>query len=632
MAALDAAAMGGLKADQMAALDAAAMGGLGADQLGGLAPTAMGGFDQTKINALDVAAIAGFKSDQMAALPPTAMRGFGLDQMKGLAPTAMAGLGADQMGAIDPLAIAGLDINQMKALDPTAMGGLGADQMAALDATAMGGLGKDQMAALDPLAMAGMKGDQMAALDPLAMAGLAQDQMAALDPLAMAGMKVDQMAALDPLAMKGFAQDQMAALDANAVAGLKQDQVANLTKDAVGGLGADAFAQLPDDALKGLSKDNLGGLDTGVVNTFDDATIAKLDPASVKSLAGDDFSKLMTNVDPTKVTAAAVADLLPTGWDLDATTGKLTPPPGAKLQLKAIDKVASTNINDTDLPPLPDLSKDLALGGGADTGGGGVLAGLDSALDAAVGAGAFKFEQRTDGILNLKTPGAADGDAPAAAFIPDTSKMTQAPAGTPAGVSQLASGAFVVTTPDGMSIPLNPALANPDAVKDLLPADSKITIGASGAASISDLGDGDSTPITGIPTPILVESDKAAGTYRSGTGPDAKIEIVDASGKAQVLTPAFKGKEELETALDGFGATNVQAKTDGSIDLSFGGADITLKPYFQVEKDKLKPDGSKFPNGVSIVGDKFYMTTKDGTQELAAVTKPAAATAAATGT
>jgi hypothetical protein len=496
----------------------------------------------------------------------------------------------------------------------------------------MGGLGKDQMAALDPLAMAGMKGDQMAALDPLAMAGLAQDQMAALDPLAMAGMKVDQMAALDPLAMKGFAQDQMAALDANAVAGLKQDQVANLTKDAVGGLGADAFAQLPDDALKGLSKDNLGGLDTGVVNTFDDATIAKLDPASVKSLAGDDFSKLMTNVDPTKVTAAAVADLLPTGWDLDATTGKLTPPPGAKLQLKAIDKVASTNINDTDLPPLPDLSKDLALGGGADTGGGGVLAGLDSALDAAVGAGAFKFEQRTDGILNLKTPGAADGDAPAAAFIPDTSKMTQAPAGTPAGVSQLASGAFVVTTPDGMSIPLNPALANPDAVKDLLPADSKITIGASGAASISDLGDGDSTPITGIPSPILVESDKAAGTYRSGTGPDAKIEIVDASGKAQVLTPAFKGKEELETALDGFGATNVQAKTDGSIDLSFGGADITLKPYFQVEKDKLKPDGSKFPNGVSIVGDKFYMTTKDGTQELAAVTKPAAATTAATGT
>jgi hypothetical protein len=512
------------------------------------------------------------------------------------------------------------------------MGGLGADQMAALDAAAMGGLGKDQMAALDPLAMAGMKVDQMAALDPLAMAGLAQDQMAALDPLAMAGMKVDQMAALDPLAMKGFAQDQMAALDADAVAGLKQDQVANLTKDAVGGLGADAFAKLPDDALKGLSKDNLGGLDTGVVNTFDDATIAKLDPASVKSLAGDDFSKLMTNVDPTKVTAAAVADLLPTGWDLDATTGKLTPPPGAKLQLKAIDKVASTNINDTDLPPLPDLSKDLALGGGADTGGGGVLAGLDKALDAAVGAGAFKFEQRTDGILNLKTPGAADGDAPAAAFIPDTSKMTQAPAGTPAGVSQLPSGAFVVTTPDGMSIPLNPALANPDAVKDLLPADSKITIGASGAASISDLGDGDSTPITGIPSPILVASDKAAGTYRSGTGPDAKIEIVDADGKAQVLTPAFKGKEALETALDGFGATNVQANTNGSIDLSFGGADITLKPYFQVEKDKAKPDGSKFPLGVSIVGDKFYMTTTDGTQELAAVPKPAAATAAATGT
>ena len=42
------------------------------------------------------------------------------------------------------------------------------------------------------------------------------------------------------------------------------------------------------------------------------------------------------------------------------------------------------------------------------------------ALDAAAGAGAFKFEQRNVGILNLKTAGADDA---AAAFIPDTSNM-----------------------------------------------------------------------------------------------------------------------------------------------------------------------------------------------------------------
>ena len=79
-------------------------------------------------------------------------------------------------------------------------------------------------------------------------------------------------------------------------------------------------------------------------------------------------------------------------------------PPGAPLSFKTIDKDATTNINDTSLPPLPDLSKDLALGGGTDDAGGGVLTGLDKALDAAAGAGQYKFEQRNDGILNSRQP------------------------------------------------------------------------------------------------------------------------------------------------------------------------------------------------------------------------------------
>ena len=64
----------------------------------------------------------------------------------------------------------------------------------------------------------------------------------------------------------------------------------------------------------------------------------------------------MTNVDPTKVTADAVDDLLPTGWELDKATGDLKAPPGAPLAFKTIDKSAAAN-NDTSLPPLPDLSK-----------------------------------------------------------------------------------------------------------------------------------------------------------------------------------------------------------------------------------------------------------------------------------
>jgi hypothetical protein len=43
--------------------------------------------------------------------------------------------------------------------------------------------------------------------------------------------------------------------------------------------------------------------------------------------------------------------------------------------------------------------------------------------------------------------------------------MKQAPEGAAPGVSQDATGAYVLTTDKGYQIPLLPSLANPDAVK-----------------------------------------------------------------------------------------------------------------------------------------------------------------------
>ena len=203
--------------------------------------------------------------------------------------------------------------------------------------------------------------------------------------------------------------------------------------------------------------------------------------------------------------------------------------------------------------------------------------------------------------------------------------MKQAPAGAAPGVSQDATGAFVLTTDKGYQIPLLPALADPDAVKNQLPADSKIEVGTGGQTTISDLGvAGSDKPVVGMPSPLLVESDKAPGAYRDGTGPDAKIEIVNADGKAQVITPAFKAQDEFKDALSGFGATDVKVNTSGTMDLNFGGQKITLKPHFDIEKDKTDASGEKFPPGVKQVGDKFFFTNENGeTQELSVVTTPA---------
>ena len=276
----------------------------------------------------------------------------------------------------------------------------------------MAGFDQSQAVALDPTAMGGLSADQMKAFDPTAMAGFDQSKVAALDPTAVGGLSADQMRHSIRLrwpvlirvrwlrlttAMAGFDQSKMAALDPTAVAGMQKDQVSNLSKEAVGGLSTAQFEALPDNALAGLDKDNLGGLDASVMGSMTNEVIAKLNPEEVKGLAGDDFSKLATNVDVAKVSNDALGDLLPPGWQMDSSTGNLKAPPGAKIGFKELT-TEPTNANTT-LPPLPDLSKDLAIGGGS--GDTSVIEGLNNALDAA-DAGSFEFEQRADGILNVK--------------------------------------------------------------------------------------------------------------------------------------------------------------------------------------------------------------------------------------
>ncbi|MDP7403700.1 MAG: hypothetical protein QF916_09945, partial [Gammaproteobacteria bacterium] len=364
-------------------------------------------------------------------------------------------------------------------------------------------------------------------------------------------------------------------------------------------------------ALSGLDKDNLGGLDASVMGSMTNETIAKLNPEEVKGMAGDDFSKLATNVDVAKVSNDALGELLPPGWQMDSSTGDLKAPPGAKIGFKELT-TEPTNANTT-LPPLPDLSKDLAIGGGS--GDTSVIEGLNNALDAA-DAGSFEFEQRADGILNVKAEGS---DGAAAAFIPDTANMVQAPEGAQPGISVDERGAYVLTTDKGYQIPLMPAIADPDSVQDVLPPDSKIEIGSGGQTTISDLGDGRDKPIVGVPSPLTGTSDKDPGAYATGSGADEKIEIVNQDGTTQVLTPAFKDQEEIESAIKAL-SDDGEAKlnTDGSVELVYGGQKITLKPHFDVESVNIGIDASA---GISQEDGKFFFTDSSGNkQELSVVT------------
>ena len=342
-----------------------------------------------------------------------------------------------------------------------------------------------------------------------------------------------------------------------------------------------------------------------VIGNITPEVLSNLNIDAVKGMATEEFSKFITNLDSTKITTDNVDGLLPSGWTLEAS-GQLKAPPGAKLAFKTLEKV--TNINNTSLPTLPDLSKSFSLGGG---GSDSVLDGLDKAIDSNnIG---YKFYQRSDGILNLRAVDASLDLTPAAAFLPDTSEMKQAPKNSVPGIGVDSRGAYVLITDKGYSIPLLPALINPDAVKNLLPVTSEIEIGAGGQTTISDLGDGRGNAVAGVPNPLVSTSSKSAGIYSIGSGAKEKIEIVQADGSLQVISPAFKDQDGLITALYAIPEiVGVEINTDGTVDLIYNGSSLILKPHFDVE---IKKDGGKYLAGITQDNGKFYFTNAKGERQ-----------------
>jgi hypothetical protein len=471
------------------------------------------------------------------------------------------------------------------------------------------------MQELPPTAMSTMDSAQIGNFTPAAMGAFDDDKIGALPAAAFSGFLPAQLEALPPAAFAGFEADALGQLPLNVMEKMDPTQVALLPKDAVAGMSPLQFGSLPPEALAGMTADNLGGLDPKIMGAMTPEGLANLPAEEFAKMPGQDFAKLLGDMDPAKISAADVLALVPPGWDLDPATGGLTAPPGAGLNFGTLE--AAPNINGTEMPPLPDLSGGLGLGG---TGSGGsVLDGLQTSIGGTDSA--FAFEQATDGrlVLNNALPAGTEpgaDTAAAAAFIPNASLMKQAPAGTEAGVAiDPKTGAFILTTPEGYSIPLLPALADPDGVKNLLPADATITVAAGGQTTFSDIGiPGKTDPIVGIPVPSTTTSDKEAGTYIEGTGADAVIEVVDSNGVVQQIKPAFGAQDETEEALLKIpGVTDIAFQVGGSLKLKLDGVDVELAPHFDIQKAPAGED--PYPPGISSVDGQFFTTNKKGERQ-----------------
>ena len=454
-------------------------------------------------------------------------------------------------------------------------------------------------------ALGDLDSDKLGEIDNGTVSAFTAVQISVLPSEALSGLKPDQISNISAAAVSGFDSNQVKNISVDAFAALDSDKMGSLTKEALGGISADQFNALNAAALKGIKSENIVGLGAEVFSAMSEDDLANLDATEVKKMAGEDISKLVTNLNKFSVAVDQVAELLPEGWEIDAD-GDLTAPPGAGLSFAELKKTASVE-GEAAIVAVPDFSKNLSLGGGS--GDDSVLGGMDKGLEAANVAG-VGFTQRADGVLNI----GAVGEAPIAAFIPDTTKMVQAAVGAKVGVTlDEKTGGYVVITSQGYQIPLLPSLSNPTEVSKLLP-NSTIAIGSGGQTSISNVEDenGVLATIAGIANPILETSDLAPGAYRFGSGATATIQIVYGDGTAQTLKPVINDQAAFESAARALGVEGIVFKVDGSVRVSLGGVNINLKPLFEIEKGAV---GTKATPEIKIEDGRYFVISSNGDKQ-----------------
>ena len=447
--------------------------------------------------------------------------------------------------------------------------------------------------------------DKLGEIDNGTVSAFTAVQISVLPSEALSGLKPDQISNISAAAVSGFDSNQVKNISVDAFAALDSDKMGSLTKEALGGISADQFNALNAAALKGIKSENIVGLGAEVFSAMSEDDLANLDATEIEKMAGEDISKLVTNLNKFSVAVDQVAELLPEGWEIDAD-GDLTAPPGAGLSFAELKKTASVE-GEAAIVAVPDFSKNLSLGGGS--GDDSVLGGMDKGLEAANVAG-VGFTQRADGVLNI----GAVGEAPIAAFIPDTTKMVQAAVGAKVGVTlDEKTGGYVVITSQGYQIPLLPSLSNPTEVSKLLP-NSTIAIGSGGQTSISNVEDenGVLATIAGIANPILETSDLAPGAYRFGSGATATIQIVYGDGTAQTLKPVINDQAAFESAARALGVEGIVFKVDGSVRVSLGGVNINLKPLFEIEKGAV---GTKATPEIKIEDGRYFVISSNGDKQ-----------------
>lgn len=451
-----------------------------------------------------------------------------------------------------------------------------------------------------------------------------------LDPNTLGQLNTQQLQHSEEIAFSLLSAEQIRQLPSSVFAELNAAHLRAISWSGMWGISYQQFSQLSLELLEAFHQGNLGALPSEVINQLNLKQLMALQPV-VKTLSEREIIKFLTNLSR-DIPISTVLDFVPYNWQVDETTGDLTPPPHAQLAFRKINNQADVP-QQVDLEyELPDLNTGLGIAGR--TAKTTVLEELQQAITLS-GLSQMQLSQQSDGILNVTQPELQ------LSLIPDVFNMRRAAEGSQTGVFINASGNYRIVTPRLFEISF---ISIPKKFKEL-PA----VFGEQSYAKCNKQGDvllqvgsqylrrgrdGEEVSVVGIFDPFVEPAPEefchdgvcdwtlAADSMQPGLvlpeEPRAQRtpKITYNDGTSQKFYPTVLQPEYLMTEAEKIaGVEAIQFNTNGTFSVQYRGAQFQLSPsFYQMQKTAVQ-SGQQFAPQLTINADNTVSyQVQDGEQ------------------
>ncbi|MFK5970075.1 MAG: leucine-rich repeat domain-containing protein [Candidatus Marithrix sp.] len=367
--------------------------------------------------------------------------------------------------------------------------------------------------------------------------------------------------------------------------------------------------------------------DTLLVSEIDTLSKDDVDNVTDKDkfhkLPSQDIAKFLVNLDNKAITPADVAELIPTGWEFNQTTGKLKAPLGKKITLTRLPPPDSLPAR-LKLPKnIPNLQVGFGLGGA----GSSMMDGIKQSLQNS-GLQDFVPSQDSNGIFKIKGTGKANGIN--FSFMPNNNDITQVDSSKISSLTRSKGGFYRLTTQDDIQIQFIPMPQDPVELSEMA---EEVVLGDDGDVLIklaSDTRRQDDNIVSIFNSNIEQDSEEnQAGIYISETKDNTKFglqtgKVVYKDGTSQVIWPTVLSPNIfLELGYKFEGVEKVEFNSNGTFYVLYQGIEFIIVPQFKVQINTTDEtvDSSIITNetgGItySVVNEAAITTTRSNSNEI----------------